>query len=84
MKKTSPGYIILLILLCAVSSRLYAGSMFTGRMITVGPYGAQDTARNPALLSSQDQDNNIGVTAGYSQSAFETITSKNSRPSCRK
>lgn len=67
---------MLLVLLCAVSSRLNASSMLMGRMITVGPYGAQDTARNPALLSSRDQDNNIGVAAGYSLSALDTIDLK--------
>jgi hypothetical protein len=71
---------MLLVLLCAIASRLHASSMLTGRMITVSPYGAQDTARNPALLSSQNQNNNIGITARYSLTALADIDLKEFKP----
>ncbi|HOD14788.1 MAG TPA: hypothetical protein PK307_10525 [Spirochaetota bacterium] len=65
MKKITPVYVLLLITFCALTSRLHASSMFMGNMTTIGPYGAHDAARNPALLSAQEKNNAIGLTARY-------------------
>ena len=84
MKKTLPVYYLLLLLLCIASDRLHASAILTGRMITVNPYGAQDTARNPALLSYQEQNNDIGVTGGYTHPAFSEIDVKEPSPTLTK
>lgn len=51
-----------------------------GNMATVGPYGPQDAARNPALLSSQNTKHTIGLTAIYQTIPHADITIKQFQP----
>lgn len=80
MIKTALANLLLLVLLCTTSSRLYASSMLMGRMATVGPYGARDAARNPALLSFQDRNNALGLTAIYQKIPSADINIKQFQP----
>lgn len=80
MNKITLTYLVVLVTLCAASSRLHASSMFMGNMTTVGPYGARDATRNPALLSSQESNNAIGVAAYYQLMPLEDINIKQFQP----
>jgi hypothetical protein len=80
MKRIALGYIPLIVILCATSGKLHASSMLMGRMTTVGPYGAQDAARNPALLSSHEKNNTLGLSANYQRIPHADIDLKQFQP----
>ncbi len=79
MNRRTITYHALLLLLLACPPPARASSILMGNLASVHPYGAQDAARNPALLSRQQQKNAIGLHGGYQALASSKIQAKQPR-----
>jgi hypothetical protein len=65
------------IIVLHLTGLLSASPLLTGGISSVHPYGAQDAARNPALLPQQRQQNNLGIIMNYQTTVTDSANNKN-------
>ncbi len=66
----------MLLFVLLLNSSAHGSGFLMGRIVTVNPYGAEDTIRNPALLALQSDYNSIGISGDYQTDISSDISQR--------